>query len=142
VVGSLDPSTGQITLLHLADATASVFSMTHDAQGRIWFTELQSGKLGFLDPATNRIIERTVPTIPQGISAALYAIVSTPNGDIWVANNTANALLRYHPSTALFTVFQFSKPESPPYGLTLDRAGALWFTSTGASVGEVIPNAA
>jgi virginiamycin B lyase len=140
-VGFLDPSTGQITLLHLPDPQAAVFALTHDAQGRIWFTELQSGKLGFLDPATNRIIERTVP-IPQGIPAALYAIVSTPNGDIWFANNTANALVRYRLSAAAFTIFQLSEPESPPYGLTLDRAGTLWFTSTGLSVGKMIPKPA
>lgn len=140
-VGHFDPTTDQVTLYHLADPQATVFSMAHDADGRIWFSEIVPGKLGMIDPAINRVTELTVPAMP-GQPAALYAIVVTHDGDIWFADNGAGALVRYVPGNATFTFFRLSVPAEAPYGLTLDSADRLWFTSSGPStnaVGEVAP---
>src|SRR5713101_1530275 len=59
-VGHFDPATGRITLYHLADPQAQVFSMASDARGRIWFTEIVPGKLGLIDSATGRVTELLV----------------------------------------------------------------------------------
>jgi len=140
-VGHLDPTTGHVTLYHLADPQATIFSMAHDAKGRIWFTEIGPGKLGMIDPATNRIIELPVPVI-SGHPPFLYGLVVAHNGDVWFANNGANALVRYVPDAATYTFFQLSASSGGLYGLTLDPAGHLWFTASGTSasaVGEMNP---
>ena len=140
-VGHLDPTTGRVRLYHLTDPQAQIFSMTSDPRGRIWFTEIVPGKLGMLDPTTNRVSELSVPTI-AGHPAALYGIVVTHNGEVWFANNGANALVRYSPGNPTFTFFQLSLPSSGLYGLTLDKASRLWFTASGQSanyVGEMTP---
>ena len=140
-VGHLDPATGHVTLYHLADQQAEVFSMAHDAKGRIWFTEITPGKLGMIDPATGKITELDVPTV-SGHPAALYGIAVARNGDIWFANNGANALVRYTPGKATYAFFQLPVQSGGLYGLTLDPAGQLWFTASGASanaVGEMNP---
>ncbi len=140
-VGHFDPTTDRVTLYHLADPQATVFSMAHDAGGRIWFSEIVPGKLGMIDPVTNRVTELTVPAMP-GQPAALYAVVVTHNGDVWFADNGAGSLVRYVPGNATFTFFRLPVAAEAPYGLTLDSAGRLWFTSpnpTTNAVGELTP---
>src|SRR6266567_633480 len=140
-VGHLDPVTGRVTLYHLADPHATIFSMAHDAKGRIWFTEIVPGRLGMIDPTTDHVTELPVPAI-SGHPPFLYGIVVTYNGDVWFANNGANALVRYVPDAATYRFFQLSASSGGLYGLTLDPAGHLWFTASGTSanaVGEMNP---
>ncbi len=140
-VGHLDPATGRITLYHLADPQAQVFSMASDARGRIWFTEIIPGKLGLIDSRTGKITELALPVV-AGRPAALYAVVVARTGDVWFVNNGADALVRYAPDKAAYTFFQLSLPSSAPYGLTLDKAARLWFTAAGSSdnlIGKVTP---
>jgi virginiamycin B lyase len=135
-VGHFDPATGHVTLYHLADANAELFSMAHDARGRIWFSEITLGKLGMVDSTTGRVTELPVPTV-AGRSAALYGLVVAQNGAVWFANNAAAALVRYSPNDASFTFFQLSRSPGGLYGLTLDAAGTLWFTLSGSSTNVV-----
>ncbi len=140
-VGHLDPATGRVTLYHLADPHATIFSMAHDTKGRIWFTEITPGKLGMIDPATGGVTELPVPAI-SGHPPFLYGLVVAPSGDVWFANDGANALVRYVPDAATYTFFQLSASSGGLYGLTLDPAGTLWFTASGSSanyVGEITP---
>ncbi len=135
-VGHFDPATGHVTLYHLADANAQLFSMAHDAHGHIWFSEITPGKLGMVDSATGHVTELPVPTV-AGRSAALYGLVVAQNGAVWFANNTAAALVRYSPNDASFTFFQLSRSSGGLYGLTIDTAGTLWFTLSGSSTNAV-----
>jgi virginiamycin B lyase len=135
-VGHLDPATGHVTLYHLADPQATIFSMAHDTKGRIWFTEIVPGRLGMIDPATDRVAELPVPAM-SGHPAFLYGLVVTHNGDVWFANNGANALVRYEPTAATYTFFQLSASSGGLYGLTLDPTGRLWFTTSGSSTNVI-----
>jgi virginiamycin B lyase len=135
-VGHLDPATGHVTLYHLTNSQATIFSMAHDAKGRIWFTEIVPGRLGMIDPATGSVSELPVPAM-SGHLPFLYGLVVTRNGDVWFANNGANALVRYAPAAATYTFFQLSASSGGLYGLTLDPAGRLWFTSSGSSTNVI-----
>jgi virginiamycin B lyase len=135
-VGHLDPITGHVTLYHLADQQATIFSMAHDARGRIWFTEIVPGRLGMIDSTTGRVTELPVPTV-SGHPAALYGVVVAPGGDVWFANNGANALVRYAPTAATYTFFRLSASSGGLYGLALDPAGRLWFTTSGSSTNVI-----
>ncbi len=140
-VGHLDPATGHVTLYRLANPHATIFSMAHDTKGRIWFTEIGPGRLGMIDPTTDRVTELPVPAI-SGHPPFLYGLVVAPSGDVWFANNGANALVRYAPAAATYTFFQLSASSRGLYGLPLDPAGHLWFTASGTSanaVGEMNP---
>ena len=140
-VGHLDATTGRVTLYHLADPQETIFSMAHDARGRIWFTEIVPGKLGMIDSTTGTVKEWSVPAI-SGHTAALYGIVVAPGGDVWLAANGINALVRYAPGAGTFTFFQLSLSDAGLYGLTLAPGGTLWFTASGPSTnyaGEMTP---
>ncbi|MGH2516022.1 MAG: hypothetical protein ACRDHP_10245, partial [Ktedonobacterales bacterium] len=86
------------------------------------------GKLGMVDSATGAITEIPVPST-LGQPSGLYALTVTPNGDVWFAVASANALVRYVPRTGAFAFFTLAIPASVPYGLSLDSAGNLWFTA-------------
>jgi virginiamycin B lyase len=141
-VGHLDPATGRVTLYPLADPQATVFSIAHDAKGRIWFTEIVPGKLGMIDSASGRVTELPVPAV-SGNLAALYRLVVANDGEVWFVDNGANALVRYTPGKATYTFFRLpASAGGGLYGLTRDRAGRLWFTTSGQStnvVGEMSP---
>ncbi len=140
-IGRLDPATGQIKGYALPDPETQVFALAHDSQGRLWFTEIVSGTLGMLDPTTGQIKERAVPAI-AGRSATLYGLAVTQRGDIWFADNSASALVRYAPATNQYTFLQLGQTGFSPYGLTLDAAGHLWLTAGGNAanaVGEFMP---
>lgn len=128
----LDPATGHVTLYRLADPQTQVFSMASDAKGRIWFTEIIPGKLGMLDPTTGKITEIPVPVI-SAHPASLYGLVITPGGDVWFADNGANALVRYAPANATYTFYQLSTSYGGLYGLALDSSGQLWFPIDGTA---------
>ena len=138
VIGSLDATTGRMKLFHLANSQAQVFSMSSDSQGRVWFTELLPGQLGMIDPVTGQVREWPVPAVSNN-PAALYALVVTAQNEVWFVDNSADALVRYKPTQAGYTFFQFASSASAPYGLTLApttptaQTGSLWFTVTGSS---------
>jgi virginiamycin B lyase len=133
-IGHLDPATGHITLFHLGDPQATIFAMTSDRKGRVWFTELLPGRLGMIDPTTNRITLLTVPPI-QNMPSGLYGLAPAPDGTIWIADNTASALVQYHPDQEAATIFPLATT-SAPYDLTPGRGGTIWCTSSN-SVGEL-----
>ena len=128
VVGRLDPASGAIQLYHPPTPHAQIFSMAADSQGRVWFTELEQGKLGMVDSRSGQVTEIAVPAT-LGQASGLYAMTVAPNGDVWFATASANALVRYTPQTGAFAFYTLSIPASIPYGLMLDRAGNLWFTA-------------
>lgn len=142
-VGCFDLRTGHVELYRFSDPQASIFSMASDTRGRIWFTEIAPGKLGMINPASNRVTEFTVPSL-AGQPAGLYELAVTRTGDIWMANSSADAIVRYVPRTQAFTFFPMPPTYGGLYGLVLDSAGRLWFTMAGSqsnSIGEMVPPA-
>lgn len=110
--------------------------MTSDLTGRLWFTELDSGKLGMIDPSTNRITEFAVPAT-LGPPHGLYTINRAADGDLWFVDNGANALVRFTPGRSTFTFYPLSVPACTPYALALDAAGGVWFVDAGAETSMI-----
>jgi virginiamycin B lyase len=137
VVGHLDPIENRFTFHHLMNPHEQIYSMAADARDRIWFTELQFGKLGMIDTTTGEVSELNVPGTFGG-PEDLHGIVTTPDGAIWFTSSGANALVRYSPSIANYTFFQLPLAGSDPFGLALDATGKLWFTAGGGQQADYI----
>ena len=103
--------------------------MNEAADGTIWFTELEGGKVGRIDSATGIVMEISVPVTSAGAADGMYGIQVAANGDVWFTSSGANALIRYVPESRAFTLYQLSVPSSIPFGISLDRQGNLWFTA-------------
>ena len=78
--GYIDPTTGHITELSpLTTANPQVEGIAAGPNGTVWFTELNTNKIGTIDTDSDAITEFTVPT--QG--AEPYGIVEGPDGNMW-----------------------------------------------------------
>lgn len=127
-VGHLDPATGKVQLYQASGGSAQIFSMAADASGRIWFTELEQSRIGVVDSRTGKLTEISVPAT-LGEPTGLYALVVAPDGSVWFACASANALIRYQPQSGAFAFNLLSVPASVPFGLSVDRSGNIWFTA-------------
>ena len=136
VVGHLDLTSGRVLLYHLANSAEQIYSLATDDRGRrIWYTELQFGKLGMIDTTTGKVTELPVPTA-LGNPEDLHSI-AVANGDIWFTSSGANALVRYSPDDGAFTFLRLPVPGSIPFGLALGSANTLWFTAGGNPVNYI-----
>lgn len=59
------------------------------ADGGIWYTAQQTGRLGWLDPATGEVRE-----IPIGPGSAPHGVIVGPDGSAWVTDSGLNAIVR------------------------------------------------
>src|SRR5262249_19131578 len=111
-------------------------SLTIDQAGRVWFTEEETGKLGFLDPATAQPgTSAGITEIPLGLTAFNTPIAPadlTVAGDgtiFWVDEygdvvGSATVTERVHRGGP---AGRASNTDSP----VVDGDGTLWFTEAG-----------
>ena len=77
--------------------------------------------------------EFPVPTV----NALLQGIVTGPDGNLWVAERSANAIARVTPE-GVVTEFPLPTPGSAPFWLAVGPDGALWFTEiSGNRIGRM-----
>jgi virginiamycin B lyase len=77
--------------------------------------------------------EFPVPTA----NALLQGIVTGPDGNLWVAERTANAIARVTPAGAV-TEFPLPTADASPFWLAVGPDGALWFTEiSGNRIGRM-----
>ena len=77
--------------------------------------------------------EFPVPTA----NALLQGIVTGPDGNLWVAERSANAIARMTPE-GVTTEFPLPNPGSAPFWLAVGPDGALWFTEiSGNRIGRM-----
>lgn len=105
----------------LPTGAGAPWGMALGRDGKIWFSEESSGKVGRLDPATGRIVEYALPTPhsqPQGI-------VLGSDGAIWGTEAGGNKVFRM---TMNGRAREFAIPtaNSVPVAITRGRDGYLW----------------
>lgn len=141
VVGSLDPTSGAVTVHQLGKPTAQITSMASDKHGNVWFTELQFNRLGHINIRTGAVTEMTLPE-PVGATTGNYALDVAPDGAVWITSFDANAIIRYAPESATFTFYTLLVPNSVPFGMVVAPDGTVWFTSDGEPndyIGHIFP---
>jgi virginiamycin B lyase len=90
-----------------------------DPAGRVWYTGNGNGTIGELDPKTGRVVEHKAPS-----GGDPHTLVIDERGVIWFTVQSGNRIGRLDPRTGAVTEY---KARGRPYGLTLDRAGHVWF---------------
>jgi streptogramin lyase len=109
--------------------------ITTGADGRIWFTEEQTNKIGRVN-AGNSITEFQVPTP----NSDPFGITKGPDGNIWFTELTGNKIGRVN-ANGTISEFQVPTAKSGPVGITAGPDGNVWFTeSNGDKLGRVNPN--
>jgi copper transport protein len=98
--------------------------LTIDTEGKIWFTESASGKIGFINPKNNDIIE----FMPEKPLASPEAIVFDDNGNLWIAEHTGIAITKFDPILKTFERVSVPDKEALPYGMSFDRYENIWIS--------------
>ena len=100
------------------------FALTIDNEGKIWFTESASGKIGFINPKNNDISE----FMPEKPLASPEALVFDDEGNLWIAEHTGIAITKFNPILETFERVSVPDKEALPYGMSFDRYGNIWIS--------------
>jgi streptogramin lyase len=126
---------GALTEFPVPTSASNPFDIVAGADGNLWFTELDAGKIGRATP--NGVITEfglaSPASQPRGIAAG-------PDGNIWFTTITAKTIGRITPQG---TITEFTIPWSGaiPRGIAAGPDGNLWFTDSGGlSIGRVTPS--
>src|SRR5438093_3971996 len=120
-LGDIDEETGSAAVLEPPTAGAGSRRAWSAADGRIWVSEWNAGKLARYDPADRMWKEWTLP----GTSPQAYAVYVDWIGKVWTSDFGGNALHRFDPATEQFESFPL--PAQPAnVRQILGRTGEIW----------------
>jgi virginiamycin B lyase len=107
-----------------ATGTPMPYGIEVAPDGRIWFARLHTDEIGVIDPDSGAI--RMVATPFQGPRR----LRCDAAGNVWIAAFPESAIVRYVPSTGVFTRFDLPvlpRGSDTPYSLNVDRSrGLVW----------------
>jgi virginiamycin B lyase len=104
-----------------------------DAHGDIWFGEMNTNRLGRLNPRTDKIDVWTPPHADYGI----MGIAIDAQNHVWFAEQNTGLIGEFFPTTETFKVFPTTPRTrdhgpSGPQDLVFDQEDQLWFTELSA----------
>jgi len=122
-VGTLDMDTRQVTIYPRATSGA-VWGVLPDAQGNIWYTAVNPGTLGKLEPTSGSMTEWRLPGTTN-----TYGLDIDPNtGRVWCASNDLPALFCLDPGAMQLT--QWLLPGSgKPFDVGVSADGKVWYST-------------
>lgn len=100
-----------------------------DKNGIAWFTEINTNKIGRLDPKTDEFQEFDIPTLssrPHGL------VVDNDNGNVWFTEMASSKIGKLDTETKKMTEFPTPTPNSAPHTPIMGK-GVVWFTEIEAS---------
>jgi virginiamycin B lyase len=99
-----------------------------DAQGNLWFTELNANRIGKLDPSKAKSLTSegiTEYELPQPNSKPHFLTIAK-NGLIWFTEG-ANRIGRLDPKDGTFKEYDIPSPHSEPHEIVEGPDGSIWF---------------
>jgi virginiamycin B lyase len=120
----LNPDTAEMTTFPLGFAKkAGIHSAYPASDGRVWFTEASLGRIGVLDPASKKMTEYQMKTLPDGRRTRSHTIRVDEKGLVWTSGGPA--ISQFDPETETFKHFDLGST----YGVVAGKNGDYWFTS-------------
>ena len=95
--------------------------ITIDAQGHVYWAEIQGGMLGELDPKTGRQIRHTVP-----MPGSMLQVVTDKDQNIWFTNYLGGDFGKLDANTRRIHMYSSPTPDNGLYGLAADQQGNIW----------------
>jgi virginiamycin B lyase len=126
-IARVDVETGKATPLRAFSPGQGARRVWSDAQGRVWVSEWNLGKLGLYDPQTQHWQEWRLP----GARPMAYAVYVDADGIVWLSDFGANAIVRFDPATEKFTTLSLPSPGGSVRQI-LGRPGEVWAAESAA----------
>ena len=120
---------GEVILeYHTPTPDSSPADLAFDAQGNLWFTELNANRIGKLDPSQAKSLTPegiTEYELPRPNSKPHYLTIAK-NGMIWFTEG-ANRIGRLNPEDGTFKEYDIPSPHSEPHEIVEAADGSIWF---------------
>lgn len=109
---------------------SSPTDLAFDAQGNLWFTEINADKIGKLDPSkveagtSKGIVEYDLPhpnSKPNNLTIA-------KDGKVWFTQMGGNRVGVLDPATGAITEYDVPTPNSEPHHIYEGKDGSIWFS--------------
>jgi len=117
-----------------------------DRDGKVWFAETLTGKLGIFDPDTERFQEIKIPdwkTRNRGFGSMVWGMKFDPGGNLWFTDEIGNAIRKYDTKSGKFEIYKIPTKGSYPVQVAFDAAGNVWFAEIfGKKIGKIDPELA
>jgi streptogramin lyase len=118
-----DPDKEEFLEFLIPTANSQPQDIAADSKGRIWFVEKNGGKLGYLDPSSQKMVEMNLDP-----GAGPMGIAVDDKDDVWIGEVNGNYIGRYHMETKTLKKFTINVPSAQPGQMRFDKSGKLWFT--------------
>ena len=120
---------GEIVLeYHTPTPDSSPSDLAFDAQGNLWFTELNANRIGKLDPAKAKSLTSegiTEYELPHP-NIKPHFLTIAKNGMIWFTEG-ANRIGSLNPETGEIKEYDIPSPHSEPHQIIEYQNGSIWF---------------
>ncbi len=120
---------GEVVLeYHTPSPDSSPADLAFDAQGNLWFTELNANRIGKLDPSQAKSLTSegiTEYELPHPNSKPHFLTIAK-NGLIWFTEG-ANRIGSLDPKNGTFKEYDIPSPHSEPHQIVEAPDGTIWF---------------
>ena len=97
--------------------------------GTVWFTEINTNKIGMFNPDTKEFKEHDIPTM----SSRPHGLVTDESGNVWFTEVGAGQIGKLDMQTQTITEYSTPTANSGPHTPIFADQNTLWFTEQGAS---------
>lgn len=142
-IGHYFPATGQFQIYQLPTLTvpdpsnssktltlpSAPNDLAFDKHGNVWFTEVNAGAIGRLDPHSG-LIQQYPLSAKKGVQALNpYGIAIDPQGMVWFTESSVNHVGRLDPASGQIHYFTMQGLAAPLMEIASDPHGTIWITS-------------
>jgi len=99
------------------------FALTIDEDGKVWYSTTGAGKIGFINPQDNSVVQISTDIILQGPESLLF----DDKGNLWIAEHTGLAITKFNPILVTFERILIPNKDALPFGMTFDKYNNIWF---------------
>ena len=126
-VGVLNLFSSEIRMAHTPTPDASPYSLAVNSWGIPFFSELDSARLGSIDPVTMKITEYALPNLESRVRC----LTISPDDAIWYTDYVRGYLGRFDPQTNAFKEWPSPSGQgSHPHAIT-NMGNVIWYLETG-----------
>ena len=119
---------------HPFGGQASIALDVDPSDGTVWFTDVAEGRIGYVDPSSNRSeaveFPKIVPVLERNIAVAIDA---DGTGGVWAAIINKGVVARYDRATGEFDLHRLpGGADAAPFGIASDPGrGIVWIAQQG-----------
>jgi virginiamycin B lyase len=126
--GSLDPSTGEITV-HPAPEGRGPYGITTTPDGTVYYVSLANNYLARIDPESGEATVLDPPTVQQGARR----VWSDSVGRLWISEWYAGQVGMYDPATGIWEEWKLPGSQPLAYAVFVDENDIVWLSDFGAN---------